>query len=66
MRTYFVLVMFLRFLDAPRNTFAQSAQVQPIMGLSWPFHSIPVSIAPSKPNGRQAVLNAIVHSTIIS
>jgi hypothetical protein len=51
--------MVLLFLLVPRTTFAQSAQVQPIMGFAWPSHSIPVSIAASQSAGRQAVLNAM-------
>lgn len=53
----FLLALFL--LVNFQNVFAQSTQVQPILGFSWPTHSIPVSINAPEPNARQAVLNAM-------
>jgi Matrixin len=56
---YWILLLVLLPLASFHAAFAQSAQVQPILGFAWPTHSIPVSIETSQSNERQAVLNAI-------
>jgi hypothetical protein len=59
MRSPIVLSLALFLLVGFQIAFAQSAQVQPILGFSWPTHSIPVSINAPEPNARQAVSNAM-------
>lgn len=59
MRRYLLLATVLLFFISFQNVFAQSAQVQPILGFAWPTHNIPVSIVAPPSNVKQAVLNAM-------
>jgi len=59
MRPWFLLLVLLLPIVNLQNALAQSVQVQPILGFSWPTHSIPVSINAPEPNARRAILNAM-------
>lgn len=59
MRPWFLLFLALLPIVSLQNAFAQSLQVQPIYGFSWPTHNIPVNVEASTPNATGAFSKAI-------
>lgn len=58
MRPWFLLLVLLPMVGL-HNALAQSLQVQPIYGFSWPTHSIPINVEASTPNATGALSKAI-------
>lgn len=58
MRPWFLLLVLLPIVGS-QNAFAQTVQVQPIYGFSWPTHNIPINVEASTPNATGALSKAI-------
>jgi len=62
MPRYWILLLIVSLLavTSGQNVFADSSSSQPLLGFTWPTHSIPVLINSSLPNATRSVRNAML------